>query len=72
MTSIATVVASLLQSTSSQRELALAIHNHVRDEIAFGFTRRHDKADAPCNVMSGIARSESQSLLQSAPRSWLS
>lgn len=49
--SIATIVASLRQSTgTSPRKLAVAIHNHVRDDIRFGFTRRHDMADAQYTV----------------------
>lgn len=46
-TGIAAIVASLRQSAAvnTPRELAVAIHNHVRDEIPFGFTRQHDKAD---------------------------
>ena len=43
---IPSVVATLRQSTSSNRELAVAIHDYVRDTVRFGFTKRHDTADA--------------------------
>ena len=45
-TTIPSVVATLRQSTSSNRELAVAIHDYVRDAVRFGFTKRHDTADA--------------------------
>lgn len=43
---VASIVAMLRASSATDRELAVNIHNHVRDEIPFGFTGRHDKADA--------------------------
>lgn len=42
---MATLVASLKQQTEGSRELAVAIHDYVRD-IPFGFTRQHDHASA--------------------------
>lgn len=41
---IASVVATLRQQSTTKLDLAVRLHDHVRDDIAFGFTKRHDTA----------------------------
>ena len=51
--SVQSIVQSLSVSTGSSRELAVALHNFVRDEIQFGFTYRFDLATPQHTLQQG-------------------
>lgn len=50
---VQSIVQSLSASTGSSRELAVALHNFVRDEIPFGFTDRFDLATPEHTLQQG-------------------
>lgn len=50
---VQSIVQSLSASTGSSRELAVALHNFVRDEIPFGFTHRFDLATPEHTLQQG-------------------
>ena len=61
--SIAEIVANLGSTVSTRRELAVALHDYVRDTIQFGFTHRFDKASAEYTLDRGIGHCAPQTEL---------
>lgn len=63
MKTVSSIASSLRQPSSTDRELAVAIHDFVRDQIPFGFTRLHDKADAAYTLTRGLGLCTPKTLL---------
>jgi Transglutaminase-like superfamily len=55
--------ASLIEGRETPRERAVAIHDHVRDEVRFGFTPQMYAMSAPDVLRAGLGYSQSKSTL---------
>jgi hypothetical protein len=60
---IAALSASLVAGRDTPRERAVAIHDHVRDEVRFGFTPQMYAMSAPDVLRAGFGYSQSKSTL---------
>ncbi|MDX1957674.1 MAG: transglutaminase domain-containing protein [Leptospiraceae bacterium] len=63
MHNIRNLLDNFASSSASDRELAVKIHNYVRDEIRFGFTRKFDLAEPEYTLEQGYGHSNPKGVL---------
>jgi transglutaminase-like putative cysteine protease len=63
---ITTVVDQVVARTTAEREKAVALHNHVRDRVKFGFNRYFDAGEPDDTLACGVGHCNPKSRLLAA------
>jgi Transglutaminase-like superfamily len=66
MTPLETIVADANQQAKNRRQLAIVLHDHVRDHVKFGFTPYFDAADPLRTLQIGVGHCNPQARLMVA------